>query len=311
MTTHDYATIVYEPLKRRRILLWNAALLLTVCQVADLVTGAWIAWPPRSVLHVLVIMVAVLPIAYGVDLGWSYELTGSQLIARRFGRERKRLALGDLVAIEFVMGLRKVRFAQANIWIMAGPDLRQQTFLAELVHRATHHGVPAPAPVAQVGHDSIRLRVDLLRFPPTCVRCGAASVTHQPLVAQRGFDVLVAVYIQRVAISVPVCAEHRRARRRARWLSWLAPIPMTLLVGAVLMMTQRSAVWSGSLIVATAITLIVARPFYTMRVGQWLDWWTLGIRASKISPDLSELTLRVQNAAVRAAIRRNAGDESA
>jgi hypothetical protein len=117
------------------------------------------------------------------------------------------------------------------------------------------------------------------------------------LTVQRGIDLVLYSHFQYVDLWVPACASHASRRNRARWMSWLLLLPLTLLVATILMALVPGGVWGGALVIGALISLFLVRPVQTMFGGQILDWLVLGMRATRLSEDLTEITLRCRNRA--------------
>jgi hypothetical protein len=290
--------IVYSPLPAKPRTGWlYLALTLGVALYWRWSSGEWLPWPPSSVFAVLPWLLLLLSPLIVFQMGWSYALVGTELVVRRFGKERHRLGLREYQGTTMRLGYPRIRFRERAVLLISSVNDERQAFLTELQRRAHASGGGPSERVRQIDSESVRLPIALLRFPPHCVACAAAASESVRLTVQRGIDLVLFSHFQYVDLWVPACASHASRRNRARWMSWLLLLPLTLLVATILMALVPGGVWGGALVIGALISLFLVRPVQTMFGGQILDWLVLGMRATRLSEDLTEITLRCRNRA--------------
>jgi len=248
------------------------------------------SWLPRLDVFAYLLLVTV-PVVATLSYGRSYGLEGDDFVAYRFGRERDRHMLAGFRGVRSLLGSIRLEFRHGSVWLVAGPEAARSEFLTELRRRAARHGGKRELRVEQVDARHLMLPVDYLSFGDSCVRCGRPAEAIVPLTAERGLDLLIFVRLESAAISVPVCRAHEASFRRARLFSWIAFLPVWFLL-ALLIKLMPGSVWSGALVVGLVPAIVLYRVLYTNLILELLDWLTLGLRSTRLSADLSEITLR-------------------
>lgn len=268
--------------------------------------SAWLpdgapAWLLGVDVLAYLLLVAV-PVVATFSYGRSYGLEGDDFVAYRFGRERDRHMLAGFRGVRSALGSIRLDFRHGSVRLIAGPEGARSGFLTELRRRAAQHGGKRELRVQQIDARHLTLPVDYLSFGDSCVRCGHPAEAIVPLTAERGLDLVIFVRVESAAISVPVCRAHRASFRRARILTWLAFIPVWILF-ALLIKLVPGSVWSGALVVGLLPAIVVYRLLYTNLILGLVDWLTLGLRSTRLSGDLSEITLRFARTELLAQIK--------
>ncbi len=250
-------------------------------------------WFPRgaSRFHVFFWGLLIGSPAVVLQMGWSYAMTTTDFVVMRFGRERFRLPLHELKDTSTVMGMTWLTFASRNVLVVTGPDQDRQIFLKELEFRARRASGKAPAPAAvQTSEGSVRLEVEMLKFPEACVTCGAQPAGKTELEASHWFGM---PFVQGLKLEVPTCASHRQRERLMRWLAGGALLGIGWAL-TLLFALQRSGkeLWvPGVILVGLVPGLLLQHAASLLHLKSWIGWKTLGIRTSELSGDLRYVTI--------------------
>jgi hypothetical protein len=293
--------VAFRATPRASLLYFAATGLLFVIAL----TGAGSTWSAEAnVVHIGAWAALALSPLCLIQLGWSYELVGGELLARRCGRERRRLRLRDYQGSRSFLGMLKLDFDTQSSWVVSGVGRTRQAFLVALHDQAQRAGAwqTAPPRVQQLDAERVRVPLAALHMPVRCVACGGDPASLKTLRVQRGFDALVWAFIDRVELSVPVCAQHARGHARWRAASALGFVPLAFGSAALIKLLSPTAAWSGASIAGLLIGLALYKPLYRMVVRPTTDWLSLGMRGCALSADLTLATLRVRNAEMLLAI---------
>ena len=265
-------------------------------------TGTWLPWiAPQNFLHILAtILLFALPLTF-LQYGWTYTLTAGELVVLRFGKVRNRLELKGFLGTRSILGVLSINFRFKSVWIPASADDARQAFLHELKRRAAAVTfVPAPGP-RRLDGDRIRLPVELLRFPDRCVACREPAQTTRKLTVQRGFDLLLVSYFQFIEVQAPTCRRHSALRGWMNWVRRLTTV-MLLVAGVVPFLLFGPESEGPDLRILGAVSFVLfllSRPLWSMVGEQLADWLTLGVRASRLSADLTEVTVQLRDPELR------------
>ena len=269
-------------------------------------------------LHVTDPSVAPSPIEYAVaaglflltaiilsmSIGWSYVLTDLELIVRRFGRERRRLVLGQYEGNTAFMGLIWLRFTGHRVWLVSALDPARQAFLAELRLRADHAGATTTPLAPGMDGQRLRLRVADILFPDECVACSVEPTTSAVVRAVRGFDLIYVDFRTELEVAVPVCRRHGRMRTLAGWLRPVVIVPLVVLFTLIIVAILGIGVWKGALL----LSLLPAIAIYFMAqdpLSRRLDAAILGLHLTNPSSDLTEVTLHFRESSLLEKVRQN------
>jgi hypothetical protein len=259
-------------------------------------------WPffqsGASRLHVFFWMgVAVSPVML-LSLGWSYVLTPTEFVVKRFDRERFRVPLHELQNTTTVMGMTWLNFTTRRVHVVTGPDQDRLLFLQELEFRARRVGGKAPSPVpVQTGEGSVRLAVSALKFPDACVTCGERPSGKTELEASHWFGLPV---VQGVKLEVPTCAVHRRREQVTRWLASITLLGLgQALSWALAQQRVGKELWvPGVILVGLVPGLLLLHVAGLLHLKTWIGWQALGVRTSDLSGDLRYVTLHSRSEAL-------------
>lgn len=271
----------------------------------------WPAFPVQGRMHLIAwLMFAMAPLTlFGV--GWAYEVTDRELVVSRFGRERYRVALSDYRDRDIVFGVLKLRFASRSVLVVSSADEERVQFLDALDARlraVTTHGMPSLT--ARVAGERVTVRVDELRFPRACVCCGGEATTHVTLRAERGLDLVILVFMQLVKLEVPVCAAHARAHRNVRWAAYVGVFIATTLLVMLAMLSLKNVDVGVALLVGALVGAFAARIAEACKLSRFSSYRAIGVSAVSLDAELTRVTLRVRDPALRAALVEGGGVEA-
>lgn len=286
---------------------------LVVCGTMEEISGGtlWPIFPIPSYWHLLFwVLSGCMPIVFA-QLGWTYELTDHELVVRRFGVERHRVALADYVDRELTLGYTRLRFRTRSYWLSSGPDAARTAFLEELDRRLLRAGaVATEALIPSESGPDVTIRFGSIRFPDECVRCGAMATSRIEIEARRGYDFVLATAYQTVRIPVPVCEHHARERKTTGWAVGLG----LFVVGLLLVPAMQWALLPPPLppttwVLGLAAGALVVRLGQALRVGRLVDAYVLGVSALGIDRALEKVTLRIADERLRARLVGRAASE--
>jgi hypothetical protein len=272
--------------------------------------------PPASIAHVFFWMLLFLsPLvlaSIGLSHGVSYELTGSELVVRRFGSIRTRLPLDRYQGRTVIGGVLRLAFSDRSVFLLGSPDPARQKFLDAFDAQARANGAASAPSAERVGEHGVRVRLSQLQFPDGCVVCEAKATRRIVLRAVRGIEVPPFLIAPSVDVGVPACARHSRMHRGLRFGLPLAAFVLGTCVTALVLACVVSHPSTVGVFVVGMVGGSATFPLgVVVRLDALADWIVLGVRASAPSADLVHVTLRVRSAVLREAILASAHQHDA
>lgn len=136
-------------------------------------------------------------------------------------------------------------------------------------------------------------RLDQFFFPPLCVNCRAPTDWACPIVAWRGWDMLIWWGYEHVAVPVPVCDDCRASRVRAGRLAVTALVLLGGLLAWVVSLFRHAPRGSaGETVALVCLAGIIGLVWYGRnRMNRDLDRALLGVRDAGINSATNEVTL--------------------